>query len=72
MVGPDGPHSRTTKNGKRGVAIDFHWHEGKSNRRPTVQLDSGEAFKPTSMNARAQGTAWCTRERRGRGEERRG
>ena len=48
--------SRADMNGKRGVAIDFHFHEDQSKWRYTVQLDSGEAFKLKRANVRAEGT----------------
>ena len=47
--------SRADINGKRGVAIDFHWYEDQSKWRYTVQLDSGEAFKLKPANVRAEG-----------------
>ena len=49
--------SRADMNGKRGVAIDFHWYpEDKSKSRYTVQRDSGEAFKVKPAHVRAEGT----------------
>ena len=49
--------SRADMNGKRGVAIDFHWDmKVQSKDRYTVQLDSGEAFKVKPSNVRAEGT----------------
>ena len=49
--------SRADMNGKRGVAIDFHFYrEDESKDRYTVQLDSGEAFKLKPANVRAEGT----------------
>ena len=49
--------SRADMNGKRGVAIDFHYNrEDESKWRYTVQLDSGEAFKVKPANVRAEGT----------------
>ena len=47
--------SRADMNGKRGVAIDFHWYEDKNNWRYTVKLDGGEAFKVKPANVRAEG-----------------
>ena len=50
-------HSTTRDdiNGKRGVAIDFHYNrEDQSKCRYTVQLDSGEAFKVKPANVRAE------------------
>ena len=49
--------SRADMNGKRGVATDFHWYEDKSNRRYTVKLDGGEAFKFKLANVRAEGAS---------------
>ena len=50
--------SRADMNGKRGVATDFHTIDGDTpkDRRYTVQLDSGEAFKLKRANVRAEGT----------------
>ena len=52
--------SRADMNGKRGVATDFHVMGGpegdRTTWRYTVQLDSGEAFKPKRANVRAEGT----------------
>ena len=50
--------SRADMNGKRGVATDFHpvgGPDSPSTWRYTVQLDSGEAFKLTPANLRAEG-----------------
>ena len=46
--------SRAYINGKRSVAVDFHWYEDESKWRYTVQLDSGEAFKLKPLNLRAE------------------
>ena len=46
--------TRADINGKRGVAIDFHWYEDRSKWRYTVQLDSGEAFKLKLANVLAE------------------
>ena len=48
--------SRADMNGKRGVAIDFHFNPDEGKWRSTVQLDSGEAFKLKPANVRAEGT----------------
>ena len=50
--------SRADMNGKRGVATDFHTVDGDTptDRRYTVQLDSGETFKLKRANLRAEGT----------------
>ena len=49
--------TRADINGKRGVAIDFHFYrEDESKDRYTVQLDGGEAFKIKPANVRADGT----------------
>ena len=48
--------SRADINGKRGVAIDFHFNPDESKARYTIQLDSGEAFKLKPANVRAEGT----------------
>ena len=50
--------SRADINGQRGVATDFHSfpHDTPNDRRYTVQLDSGEAFKIKPANVRAEGT----------------
>ena len=48
--------SRADINGKRGVAIDFHFYKGDASKwRYTVQLDSGEKFKFKCTNVRAEG-----------------
>jgi len=43
-------------NGKRGIAIDYHYNQDMSKWRYTVQLDSREAFKLKLANVRAEGT----------------
>ena len=48
--------SRADMNGKRGVAIDYHYNPDASKDRYAVQLDSGEAFKLKPANVRAEGT----------------
>ena len=50
--------TRADINGKRGVATDFHSipNDTPNDRRYTVQLDSGEAFKLKPANVRAEGT----------------
>ena len=50
--------SRADINGQRGVATDFHSipNDTPNDRRYTVQLDSGEAFKLKRDNVRAEGT----------------
>ena len=52
-------HSTTRDdiNGKRGVAIDFHYNKDEGKWRYTVQLDSGEAFKLKVVNVRAVAVA---------------
>ena len=59
--------SRADINGQRGVATDFHSipHDTPNDRRYTVQLDSGEAFKLKPANVRAEGTGGASG---GRGE----
>ena len=52
--------SRADMNGKRGVAIDFHYDEDRSKWRYTVQLDSGEAFKLKPANVRAEGAGFAS------------
>jgi len=49
--------SRADLNGKRGVATDFHSipDDGPMDRRYTVRLDSGEAFKVKPASVRAEG-----------------
>ena len=49
--------SRADINGKCGVATDFHssFGDSETDRRYTVQLDSGEAFKVKPANVRAEG-----------------
>ena len=49
---------RADLNGKRGVATDFHTIDDDvpNDRRYTVQLDSGEAFKVRPASVRAEGT----------------
>ena len=50
--------SRADINGKCGVATDFHWYPAdRTKDRYTVQLDSGEAFRPKHANVRAEGTS---------------
>ena len=51
--------TRADNNGKRGVATDFHPidRNDPTNARYTVQLDSGEAFRPKHANVRAEGTS---------------
>ena len=49
--------SRADMNGKRGVAIDYHYNPDKSKWRYTVQLDSGDAFKVRPANVRAEHTS---------------
>ena len=69
---------RTTRadiNGKRGVAIDFHWYEDESKWRYTVQLDGGEAFKLKPSNVRAEGTDGASdagKAKKGKGKKGRG
>ena len=48
---------RADLNGKRGVATDFHTIDDDvpNDRRYTVQLDSGEAFKVRPASVRAEG-----------------
>ena len=48
---------RADMNGKRGVATDFHSipDDVPNDRRYTVQLDSGEAFKVRPASVRAEG-----------------
>ena len=47
---------RADMNGKRGVATDFHYYAAdRTKDRYTVRLDSGEAFKVTPANVRAEG-----------------
>ena len=64
--------SRADMNGKRGVAIDFHWYEGKSKRRYTVQLDSGEAFKLKPANVRAEGAGGASSDGKAKGKAKKG
>ena len=67
--------SRADINGKRGVATDFHYYEDQSKWRYTVQLDSGEAFKPKTANVRAEGTGGGAGKRekaKGKGKKGRG
>ena len=64
--------SRADMNGKRGVATDFHWYEGESKWRYTVQLDSGEAFKVKSANVRAEGTGGGVSVAAGKGKGKKG
>ena len=49
--------SRADMNGERGVATDFHSipDDVPNDRRYTVQLDSGEAFKVRPASVRAEG-----------------
>ena len=49
--------SRADLNGKRGVATDFHSipDDAPMDRRYTVRLDSGEAFKVKLASVRAEG-----------------
>ena len=48
--------SRVDMNGKRGVATDFHSvpDDSETDRRYTVQLDSGEAFKVKPAKLRTE------------------
>ena len=61
--------SRADINGKRGVAIDFHYNEDESKWRYTVQLDSGEAFKLKRANVRAEGTGGQGKTKKGKGKK---
>ena len=66
---------RADINGKRGVAIDFHFNPDESKARYVVQLDSGEAFKLKLANVRAEGTGGASsagKGKKGRGEKGRG
>ena len=63
--------TRADLNGKRGVAIDFHFYrEDESKDRYPVQLDSGEAFKRKPANVRAEGTGGASGA--GKGKKRKG
>ena len=42
-------------NGKRGVAIDFHWNDIRAKARYTVKLDDGETFKARLDALRPEG-----------------
>ena len=68
--------SRTDMNGKRGVAVDFHWHEEDQGKlRYTVQVDGGEAVKVKPANVRAEGTAGAAGaagSAKGQGKEKKG
>ena len=60
--------SRADINGKRGVATDFHSipNDTPNDRRYTVQLDSGEAFKVKPSNVRAEGKGKKGKGKKGR------
>ena len=69
--------TRADLNGKRGVATDFHSIPGDApnDRRYTVQLDSGEAFKVKPASVRAEGAgggAPGTSKAKGKGKKGRG
>ena len=67
--------SRADINGKRGVAVDFHYYEDESKCRYTVQLDSGEAFKLRPANVRAEtagGGSGGGKGKKGKGKKGRG
>ena len=59
--------TRADINGKRGVAIDFHFYSDDPDNnkdRYTVQLDSGEAFKLKPANVRAEESAMKGKEKK--------
>ena len=62
--------SRADMNGKRGVATDFHTVDGDTpkDRRYTVHLDSGEAFKVKPANLRAEGAGGGAGKAKGKGK----
>ena len=69
--------SRGDINGKRGVATDFHSipDDTPNDRRYTVQLDGGEAFKVKLANVRAESTddaSGAGKGKKGKGKKSRG
>ena len=68
---------RADMTGKCGVATDFHSipHDTPNDRRYTVQLDSGEAFKLKPANVRAEGAGGASgvgKGKKGKGKKGRG
>ena len=66
--------SRADINGQRGVATDFHSipHDTPNDRRYTVQLDGGEAFKLKPANLRAEGAGGGAGGGKAKGEGKKG
>ena len=69
--------SRADINGQRGVATDFHSipNDTPNDRRYTVQLDSGEAFKLKLGNVRAEwtgGASGAGKGKKGKGKKGKG